>query len=73
MEVGESITFVHMQTQGSTGYIPSTFQLDFSTKTVQWQGGVAPSPEINCIQVFSFTIIKTSGNIFTILGNSTSY
>jgi len=73
MEVGESITFVHMQTQGSTGYIPSTFQLDFSTKTVQWQGGAAPSPEINCIQVFSFTIIKTSGNIFTILGNSTSY
>lgn len=73
MKTGESITVVHMQTQGPTGYIPSDFRLDFQPKTVLWQGGSPPAPEINCIQVFSFTIIKTGSNLFTILGNSTSY
>lgn len=50
-------------TQGATGYIPSTFQIDGSPQTIRWSGGNAPTPTSSAgkIDVFSFTMQRASG------------
>lgn len=58
-------------TQGSTGYIPSTFQIAGSTQTIRWPGGTAPSATSTAgkIDIFSFTMFRT-GSAWIIYGNS---
>lgn len=60
-------------TQGSTGYIPSTFQIAGAGQTIRWAGGSAPTPTSSAgkIDVFSFTIQRTSGGAWIVYGTST--
>ncbi len=50
-------------TQGSTGYVPTTFQIAGSSQTIRWSGGAAPTPTSSAgkIDIFSFTLQRTSG------------
>ena len=50
-------------TQGATGYIPSTFQIDGASQTIRWTGGSAPTPTSSAgkIDIFSFTMQRSSG------------
>jgi len=49
-------------TQGATGYIPSTFQIDGASQTIKWTGGSAPTPTSSAgkIDIFSFTMQRSS-------------
>jgi len=57
-------------TQGSTGYLPSTFQIGGSGQTIKWAGGTAPTPTSGAgkIDVFSFTMQRTSGGAWLVYG-----
>jgi hypothetical protein len=57
-------------TQGSTGYIPSTFQIGGSGQTIKWVGGSAPTPTSSAgkIDIFSFTMQRTSGGAWLVYG-----
>jgi len=59
-------------TQGSTGYIPTVFQIDGASNTIRWAGGTAPTPTSSAgkIDIFSFTLQRTSGGAWIVYGSS---
>jgi hypothetical protein len=74
MDTGESITIAHLVPQGGTAYYNSAFQIDGSSVTPEWQGGAAPTAgNINSIDVYSYTIIKTGSATFTVLAAQTQF
>ena len=70
--VSKIMTINVFVTQGSTGYIPSTFQIGGSGQTIKWAGGNAPTPTSSAgkIDIFSFTMQRTSGGAWLVYGAS---
>ena len=70
--VSKIMTINVFVTQGSTGYIPSTFQIGGSGQTIKWAGGTAPTPTSSAgkIDIFSFTMQRTSGGAWLVYGAS---
>jgi hypothetical protein len=69
LATGQSITVAFLVTNGSTAYRPTAFQVDGSSVTPKWNGGTAPAAgNINSIDSYTFTIIKTASATFTVLG-----
>jgi hypothetical protein len=61
LSVGDSISCVFLNTNGATAYYASAFQIDSVAVTPKWSGGTAPTAgNINSIDAYSFTIIKTA-------------
>jgi hypothetical protein len=58
--------------QGATGYVPS-LQIASAAQTVKWLGGTTPTATINKTEVFGFTLIRTSGGSWVVLGQLASY
>jgi hypothetical protein len=60
-----------MVTQGATGYIPSTFQIAGTNQAIRWPNSAAPTPtsSLGKIDIFSFTLVRTSSS-WIVLGNS---
>jgi hypothetical protein len=60
-------------TQGSTGYIPGTFQIGGASQTIRWAGGSAPTPTSSAgkIDVFSLTLQRTSAGAWIVYGAAT--
>ena len=74
MDTGESITVAHIVSQGGTAYYNSAFTIDGSSVTPEWQGGAAPtSGNINSLDTYSYTIIKTADATFTVLAALTQF
>jgi len=59
-------------TQGSTGYIPTVFQIGGASQTIRWAGGNAPTPTsvAGKVDIFSFTMQRTSGGVWIVYGSS---
>jgi hypothetical protein len=59
-------------TQGSTGYLPTVFQIAGSSQTIRWVGGTAPTPTSSAgkIDIFSFTMQRTSAGAWIVYGSS---
>ena len=74
MDTGESLTIAHIVKQGGTAYYNSAVQVDGSSITPEWQGGAAPSAgNINSLDVYTYTIIKTGSATFTALASQTQF
>lgn len=70
MSTGESITVVFLVTQGSTAYYNSSVQVDGSSVTPKWQNGSAPTAgNINSVDAYSYTIVKTGSAAFTVFAS----
>ena len=71
MNVGDSWSVVFLNTNGSTAYYPTTFQVDGTATgvSVKWSGGTAPAAgNASAIDAYSFTIIKTAATpTYTVL------
>ena len=68
MSTGDAISAVFLNTNGSTAYYPTVFQVDGSAVTPKWSGGTAPAAgNASAIDSYSFTIIKTGSAAFTVL------
>ena len=71
---GEAITLVHLVTLTGAEYRNTVVQVDGSTKTPEWQGGAAPTEgNINSIDSYTYTIIKTGDAAFTVLAALTQF
>lgn len=58
---GDSITVVFLNTNGTTAYYPTVFQIDGTAVTPKWQGGLAPTAgNASSIDSYVFTIVKTA-------------
>ena len=74
LSVGESITVIWMNTNGSTPYYPNVIQVDGTTVTPRWSGGTAPSSgNASSIDVYAFNIIKTASATFVVLGSQSRF
>jgi hypothetical protein len=68
LTTGDSISCVFLNTNGSTAYYPTAFQVDSSSVTPKWSGGTAPAAgNASAIDAYTFTIIKTANATFTVL------
>ena len=76
MSTGQALTIAHLVTNGGTAYYLTTLQIDGTTSgvTTEWQGGTAPSSgNINSIDIYSITIIKTGSATFTAFAAQTKF
>ena len=74
MAVNDSLTIAFAATQGTTAYFQSAFSIDGTTVAPKWQGGIAPSAgNASSIDIYTFTIIKTATNTYTVLGSQTRF
>lgn len=76
LAVGDAISLVFLNTNGSTAYYASAFQIDGSSVTPKWSGGTAPAAgNASAIDAYSFTIIKTAATpTYTVLaGGATKF
>jgi hypothetical protein len=74
LATNDSITVVFFVTNGVTPYYQTGFQIDGSAVTPKWQNGTAPAAgNINSIDIYSYTIIKTGDAAFTAFGSQTKF
>lgn len=72
--VGQSLTITIMVTNGATAYLPSSFSIDSTVRTVKWQGGTAPTAgNPNSVDMWTYSIIKTAANTYTVFGSLTKF
>jgi len=72
LPVGDTITLVWLNTNGSTAYYPSTIQIDGTTVTPKVPAAITAG-NASSIDAFSFTIIKTAANTYTVLETQTKF
>lgn len=74
LATGQSITCVFLNTNGSTAYYPSAYQIDGSAVTPKWQTGTAPTGgNASAIDAYSVTILKTASATYTVLASQTKF
>jgi hypothetical protein len=74
LSVGESTTVAILTTQGATPYYNSTVQIDGINQSVKYYGGVPiSSGNANSIDVYTYVIIKTAANTYTVLYSQSQY
>ena len=68
---GRVFTINVLVTQGSTGYIPTTFTINGSAITMKWAAGVTPTPTSTSgkIDIFTLNIVRRSST-YTLLGSA---
>jgi hypothetical protein len=74
MSNGECLTLVFMATNGATAYRQTALTIDGLAVTPKWQDGVTPSAgNVNAIDAYSVTVIKTATATFTALESITQF
>lgn len=75
LAVGDSITVIWANTNGTTAYYPNVIQVDGSTVTPKWQGGTAPTAgNASSIDVYSIMILKTAATpTYTVFASQTQF
>jgi hypothetical protein len=72
MNVGDSLTVVWLNTNGTTAYYPSAFQIDGTSVTPKVPTAITAG-NASSIDAYSFTIIKTPSATFTVLETQTKF
>jgi hypothetical protein len=75
LAVGDAITVTHLVTQGATAYYNSAVQVDGSSVTPKWQGGVAPTAgNASSIDAYVYTVVKTAATpTYTVFASQTKF
>jgi hypothetical protein len=75
LAVGDSITLTHLVTQGTTAYYNNVLQIDGTTVTPKWQGGLAPTAgNASNIDAYVYTVIKTAATpTYTVFASQTKF
>jgi hypothetical protein len=72
LAVGDAITVVWLNTNGTTAYYPNTIQIDGTTVTPKVPAAISAG-NASSIDAYSFTIIKTASATFTVLETQTKF
>jgi hypothetical protein len=74
MAVGEALTVVHMVTNTGTASYNNAVTIDSTSVTPKWQGGLTPTAgNINSVDSYSYTIVKTASATFTVFATQTRF
>ena len=74
MATGQSVTMTFLVTQGATAYYNSAVTIDGASVTPEWLGGSAPSAgNINGVDVYTYTVIKTGSAAYTVFASQSRY
>ena len=74
MQTGQSLTLTLLAAQGATGYSQTAMTIAGTSVTVRWLNSTPPSAGIaQTITAYTFSIIKTAANTYTVLGNTASF
>jgi hypothetical protein len=74
MSIGQSVTVVFLNTNGTTAYYNNAVTIDGNSVTPKYQGGTAwSSGNASGIDAYSYTIIKTASATFTVLASQTQF
>ena len=74
MATGQSVTVTHLVTQGGTAYYNSAVTVDGTSVTPKWSGGSAPtSGNVNSVDAYTYTLVKTGSGSFTVFASQTRY
>jgi len=72
MAIGDAITLVWLNTNGSTAYYPNSITIDGNAVTPKVPSAISGG-NTSAIDVYSFTIIKTASATFTVLETQTKF
>jgi len=72
MAVGDALTVVWLNTNGSTPYYPNVIQIDGNAVTPKVPAAISAG-NASAIDAYSFTIIKTASATFTVLETQTKF
>lgn len=70
---GKVMTVVFLNSNGGTPYYANTIQIDGTTVTPKWQGATAPTAGNIGVDIYTFSIIKTATNTYTVLASLTQF
>ena len=74
LATGQAVSAVFAVSQGATAYFANAHQIDGVAVTPKWQGGTAPTAgNINGIDVYTYTIVKTAASTYTLLASQTQF
>jgi hypothetical protein len=74
MSVGQSVTISYLQQCGGTAYYNNAVTIDGSSVTPVWQSGAPTAGYASCLNVYTYTIIKTSTTpTWTVLATLTPF
>ena len=76
MAVGEQLSAVLLNTNTGTAYYPTSLTIDGTGVgvTIKWLGGTAPaSGNINSVDAYVYTIIKTAASTYTVLASQNKF
>lgn len=71
--VSRTIGVALILSQGGTAYMPTAVQIDGSAQTINWKDGSAPTGTASGTDVVSFTLIRSSGGAWKVIGSASSY
>lgn len=75
MSTGNTLSLSYIASQNATNtFYQTNMEIDGNAVTPYWQGGSAPTAgNADSLDVYSFTIIKTAANTYTVLGSQTQF
>lgn len=73
LSTGQSLTFAFLNTNGATAYYPTAFQIDGAAVTPKWLGAAPSSGNVNAIDSYTYTVIKTGAGTYTVLASQAKY
>jgi hypothetical protein len=73
--VGQSISHVYMNTNGTGVFYPTAYRVDGTAVTPRWQAAGTPTVgNANSIDAYAFTLIKTAATpTYTLLASQTRF
>jgi hypothetical protein len=75
MSTGNTLSLSYIASQNATNtFYQTNMEIDGNAVTPKWQGNSAPTAgNADSLDVYSFTIIKTAANTYTVLGSQTQF
>lgn len=74
MPIGDTLSVVFLNTNGSTAYYANAFTIDGTSVTPVWVGATAPtSGNASSIDAYTFTIIKTAASTYKVLAGTARF
>lgn len=71
--IGEAVTAVFLNTNGTTAYYCTGVAIDGVSQTVRWQTATPTAGNASAIDVYSFSIIRTGTSAYTVLGTISKF
>lgn len=74
MATGQSVTVVHLVTNGASAFYNNAVTIDGTSVTPKWQGGTAPAAgNASSIDAYTYTVVKTASATYTVFASQTKF